>query len=66
MIQGQVDDNAEAKKDDNDDHNDHQGGSGNVNAEKATEEAPSNEPQANQGTLILDATCIPSDIKYLT
>ncbi|MFZ3131090.1 MAG: transposase, partial [Desulfosporosinus sp.] len=58
-------DSPETKKDDNE-HNDPQDGSGNADAGKTTEETHSNEPQVNQGTLILDATCIPADIKYST
>ena len=53
----------EAKKDNNN-HNDPQGG--NSDTESATETKVPAEPQANQGVLILDATCIPADIKYPT
>jgi len=68
LAPAQAAESAETKKDDDDhdDHTDHQGGSGNADAEKATEDKQPKEPQVNQGTLILDATCIPADIKYPT
>lgn len=65
LTQGQTAENAETKKDD-DDYDDPQGGSGNADAAKATEDKQPKESQANQATLILDATCIPADIKYPT
>ncbi len=54
---------AEAGK--NNDNNP-QGGSGNPSTGEVTEKDPSAETQPNQGTLLLDATCIPADIKYPT
>lgn len=65
LVQGQAAEDAEFKKNDND-HDDHQDGSGHVDAAKATEDEQPKEPHPNQGTLILDATCIPADIKYPT
>jgi IS5 family transposase len=53
-------------KEDNNKHNDSQGGSGRIATENAADNAVTEEPQANQGILILDATCIPADIKYPT
>ena len=55
----------ETQEDDNN-HNDPQGGSGSTDIENAAEKAVPAEPQSNQGVLILDATCIPADIKYPT
>lgn len=53
-----------------DDHDDPQGGSYPPDASKPednnADNATSSEPQSNQGMLILDATCIPADIKYPT
>ncbi len=63
MAQEQAAENDEAKEDNNN-HNDPQGGSSDT--ENAAEKAVPAEPQANQGILILDATCIPADIKYPT
>jgi len=56
---------AEAGENDDND-NDPQGGLGNPPTENVTEKDPSAETPSNQGTLILDATCIPADIKYPT
>lgn len=63
MTQWQAAEKEEAKKDNNN-HNDPQ--CGNSDTESATETKVPAEPQANQGVLILDATCIPADIKYPT
>jgi hypothetical protein len=59
---------AESKKDDDDhdDHTDYQGYSGNTKAAKETTDEQPKETQPNQGILILDATCVPADIKYPT
>lgn len=65
LAPAQAAESAETKEDDND-HTDHQSGSGNADTEKATEDNQPKKSQANQGTLILDATCIPADIKYPT
>lgn len=68
LAPAQAAEDAESKKDDDDhdDYTDHQGGSGKEEAAKATEAKRPKKPQPNQGTLILDATCIPADIKYPT
>lgn len=63
----QAAEDAESKNDDDhDDHKDHQGGSGQTELAKATTDEKLKEPHPNQGTLILDATCVPADIKYPT
>lgn len=57
------------KKDqDNNDPNDYQGGSGKslVSDKNDTETEDSQEVTPNQGTLILDATCTPADVRYPT
>lgn len=48
------------KKKEDDDENDPQGGSTNG------EESADSEEKTNEGTLILDATCVPSDIRFPT
>jgi len=51
-------------------HDDHQGGSGDVtsvkSSENATETEATPEDQPNRGTLILDATCTPADLRFPT
>lgn len=59
----------ETEREDDNHHNDQQG-PGLPNAEKKENETTANsvseESKPNQGTLILDATCTPADIKYPT
>jgi IS5 family transposase len=65
MVQEQAAKKDDTKKDDNN-HNDPQSGSRREDTENGTEKVVFAEPQTNQGILILDATCIPADIKYPT
>jgi Uncharacterized vancomycin resistance protein len=65
MVQEQAPKNDKTKEDDNN-HNDPKSGSGKKDTENGAEKVVSAEPPNNQGILILDATCIPADIKYPT
>jgi hypothetical protein len=64
LAQKQAADKTNETKDD--DHHDPQGGCGSSDTETQANHPVSSESPANRGTLILDATCIPADIKYPT
>lgn len=61
---------SEKEKDqDNQHHDDHQSGSGHASSgpgENTTETGDTSETTSNRGTLILDATCIPADLRFPT